>query len=404
MNKHFTNRKPFFYDVTLRDGNQALRKPWNLEEKEIIFHQLIKLGVDAIEVGFASASESDFKSCEHLAKIGTDNIVISSLSRAKKQEIEISWNAIRHAAKPRLHIVYPVSSFAIENMLKISNEQVIENVKEAVQYARKLAGDRGTVQFSGEHFGDCLDTVDFAIKVFQAAIDAGADVINLANTVERYRPMIFLDMIEQVVNSLAGNAIISVHTHNDLGMATATTVESFFKGVTQIETSLNGLGERAGNTNLFEVACALYNCGERVDLNMEEIFPTAKLVSKMSGIPIHEKAPLIGSDVFAHRSGIHQDGVNKTKHLKKSAYGAIDPSVIGREDGHRITFTSQSGGGAIKSILSEKGFYLSDREISDLQPILKKYSDEIGRELAISDVLEFASKFKKERTEGLVYS
>jgi 2-isopropylmalate synthase len=355
MNKHFTNRKPFFYDVTLRDGNQALRKPWNLEEKEIIFHQLVKLGVDAIEVGFASASESDFKSCEHLAKIATDNIVISSLSRAKKQEIEISWNAIRHAAKPRLHIVYPVSSFAIENMLKISNEQVIENVKEAVQYARKLAGDRGTVQFSGEHFGDCLDTVDFAIKVFQAAIDAGADVINLANTVERYRPMIFLDMIEQVVNSLAGNAIISVHTHNDLGMATATTVESFFKGVTQIETSLNGLGERAGNTNLFEVACALYNCGEKVDLNMEEIFPTAKLVSKMSGIPIHEKAPLIGSDVFAHRSGIHQDGVNKTKHLKKSAYGAIDPSVIGREDGHRITFTSQSGGGAIKSILSEKG-------------------------------------------------
>ena len=402
MNKHFTNRKPFFYDVTLRDGNQALRKPWNLEEKEIIFHQLIKLGVDAIEVGFASASESDFKSCEHLAKIGTDNIVISSLSRAKKQEIEISWNAIRHAAKPRLHIVYPVSSFAIENMLKISNEQVVANVKDAVQYARKLAGDRGTVQFSGEHFGDCLDTVDFAIKVFQAAIDAGADVINLANTVERYRPMIFLDMIEQVVNSLTGNAIISVHTHNDLGMATATTVESFFKGVTQIETSLNGLGERAGNTNLFEVACALYNCGEKVDLNMEEIFPTAKLVSKMSGIPIHEKAPLIGSDVFAHRSGIHQDGVNKTKHLKKSAYGAIDPSVIGREDGHRITFTSQSGGGAIKSILSEKGISFSDRDISELQPILKNYSDEIGRELTIADVLVFAEKFKLERNEEMV--
>ena len=388
MNKHFTNRKPFFYDVTLRDGNQALRKPWNLEEKEIIFHQLIKLGVDAIEVGFASASESDFKSCEHLAKIATNNIVISSLSRAKKQEIEISWNAIRHAAKPRLHIVYPVSSFAIENMLKISNEQVVANVKDAVQYARKLAGDRGTVQFSGEHFGDCLDTVDFAIKVFQAAIDAG---------VERYRPMIFLDMIEQVVNSLAGNAIISVHTHNDLGMATATTVESFFKGVTQIETSLNGLGERAGNTNLFEVACALYNCGEKVDLNMEEIFPTAKLVSKMSGIPIHEKAPLIGSDVFAHRSG-----VNKTKHLKKSAYGAIDPSVIGREDGHRITFTSQSGGGAIKSILSEKGISFSDRDISELQPILKNYSDEIGRELTIADVLVFAEKFKLERNEEMV--
>jgi 2-isopropylmalate synthase len=247
-----------------------------------------------------------------------------------------------------------------------------------------------------------VDTQEFAIEVFQAAIDSGANVINLANTVERYRPMIFLEMIEKVVKGLRGDITISVHTHNDLGMATATTVESYFKGVTQIETSLNGLGERAGNTNLFEVACALYNCGERVDLNMEEIFPTATLVSRMSGIPIHEKAPLIGSDVFAHRSGIHQDGVNKTKHLKKSAYGAIDPSVIGREDGHRITFTSQSGGGAIKSILSEKGISFSDRDISELQPILKNYSDEIGRELTIADVLVFAEKFKLERNEEMV--
>ena len=396
MSQNTTNRKPFFYDVTLRDGNQALRKPWNLSEKEIIFKQLVKLGVQAIEVGFASASESDFKACEHLAKIAPKDIVISSLSRAKKSEIEISWNAIKHAARPRIHIVYPVSSFAIEHMLKISNEKVIENVKEAVSFARSLAGSRGEVQFSGEHFGDCVDTQEFAIEVFQAAIDSGANVINLANTVERYRPMIFLEMIEKVVKGLHGNITISVHTHNDLGMATATTVESYFKGVTQIETSLNGLGERAGNTNLFEVACALYNCGEWVDLNMEEIYPTALIVSKMSGIPIHEKAPLIGSDVFAHRSGIHQDGVNKTKHLKKSAYGAIDPKVIGREDGHRITFTSQSGGGAIKSILSEKGVSFSEREINELQPILKKYSDEIGRELTISDVVYFAEKFKRD--------
>ncbi|MBP9886685.1 MAG: 2-isopropylmalate synthase [Leptospiraceae bacterium] len=390
-----TKRKPFFYDVTLRDGNQALRKPWNLAEKETIFRQLIKLGVQAVEVGFASASESDFKSCEHLAKIAPENVVISSLSRAKKHEIEISWNAIKHANKPRLHIVYPVSSFAIENMLKISNEQVITNVVEAVSYARELARNKGSVQFSGEHFGDCLDNIEFAIEVFQAAVNAGADVINLANTVERYRPMIFLDMIEKVVKSLTGNVVISVHTHNDLGMATATTVESFFKGVTQIETSLNGLGERAGNTNLFEVACALYNCGENVDLAMEEIYSTAILVSEMSGIPIHEKAPLIGSDVFAHRSGIHQDGVNKTKHLKKSAYGAIDPIVIGRKDGHRITFTSQSGGGAIKAILSQNGISISDSEISDLQPVLKKYSDEIGRELTDFDILEFVKELQK---------
>lgn len=239
---------PFFYDVTLRDGNQALRKPWNMQEKEIVFHQLVKMGVQGIEVGFASASESDFKSCEHLAKI--------------------------------------------------------------------------------------------------------------------------------------------VHTHNDLGMATATTVESYFKGVTQIETSLNGLGERAGNTNLYEVACALYNCGVEVDLNFFEIYSTATLVSQMSGIPIHEKSPLIGSDVFAHRSGIHQDGVSKTKHLKKSAYGAIDPLFIGRKEGHRITFTSQSGGGAIKAILFENGISISEEEVIQLQPFLKKYSDELGRDLIDADILE----------------
>ncbi|HMV43552.1 MAG TPA: LeuA family protein [Leptospiraceae bacterium] len=390
-----TTRKPFFYDVTLRDGNQALRKPWNLLEKEIIFKQLVKLGVNAIEVGFASASESDFNACEHLAKIAPENTVISSLSRAKNHEIDLSWAAIRHANQPRIHIVYPVSSFAIQNMLKISNEEVIQNVTKAVSYARTLAGTKGSVQFSGEHFGDCIDTVEFAIEVFKSAVKAGADVINLANTVERYRPMIFIQMIEEVVKELKDKAIISVHTHNDLGMATATTVESFFTGVTQIETSLNGLGERAGNTNLFEVACALYNCGESIDLNLNEIYPTAQLVAKMSGIPIHEKAPLIGSDVFSHRSGIHQDGVNKTKHLKKSAYGAIDPTLIGRTDGHRITFTSQSGGGAIKSILSANGIHFSDEDISSLQPILKKHSDEIGRELVEEEVVQFAKKIQK---------
>jgi 2-isopropylmalate synthase len=381
--------KPFFYDVTLRDGNQALKKSWDFFEKEIIFKQLIKLAVQGIEVGFASASEKDFKACEHLAKLAPDNIVISSLSRAVNKEIELSYKAIKHAKKYRLHIVFPVSEFAIKEILKISHKEVLEKVQSAVSYAKNLVGDLGEVQFSGEHFGDCIDSTDFAIEVFQKAIDAGADIINLPNTVERYRPKLFWDMIETVQKKINRKTKFSVHTHDDLGMATAVTVESYFLGIEQLETSLNGLGERAGNTNLFEVACALYNSGVDVDLNFSEIMNTANLISKMSGIAIHEKAPLIGSDVYSHRSGIHQDGVLKTQHLKKSAYGAIDPSFIGRVDGHNISITSQSGSGAIQSILKEAGIKISDSRMKEFQVEVKNYSDFLGHELTNEELIAF---------------
>jgi 2-isopropylmalate synthase len=369
--------KPFFYDVTLRDGNQALKRPWNVDEKVAIFRRIANLGVSGVEAGFASASETDFESCKLISKIASDSITISSLSRAVESEIEISWNAIKNAAKPRLHIVYPVSKFTIENMLKKSYDEVKQNVIRTVRYAKSLVGNKGTVQFSGEHFGDSMENIEFAVEVFKAAIDSGADVINLPNTVERYRPLLFVKMIADVVRELSNyDTIISIHTHNDLGMATATTVESYFVGATQLETALNGLGERAGNTNFYEVAVALHNCGIQTGINYEAFYDTANYIAKMSGIPIHEKAPLIGEDVFAHRSGIHQDGVAKTIHLEKNAYGAIQPSFIGRKDSHKISFTSQSGRGAIKHILSSKGIIFTDSMIDKLQKELKKVSEE----------------------------
>jgi 2-isopropylmalate synthase len=391
--------KPFFYDVTLRDGNQALRKSWDFSEKEIIFKQLVKLGVQGIEVGFASASDKDFKACEHLAKQAPSHIVISSLSRAVKREIELSYLAIKHAPKHRVHIVFPVSDFAIENILKISRRQVIQIVLDSVSYARKLVGKKGEVQFSGEHFGDCLHSVEFALEVFRTAVDSGADIINLPNTVERTRPKFFWDMAKEVIQKIQRETTFSVHTHNDLGMATAVTVESFFLGIKQLETSLNGLGERAGNTNIYEVAVALLNSGVEVDLNFSEIQNTANLISRMSNIPIHEKAPLIGSDVFAHRSGIHQDGVLKTQHLKKSAYGAIDPVLIGRNTGHSIEITSQSGSGAIKSILEKQGIFLEDEDLYRLQKDTKNYSDLIQKELNEEEMICFYREWSKQLVE-----
>ncbi|WP_406600502.1 2-isopropylmalate synthase LeuA2 [Leptospira sanjuanensis] len=390
---------PFFMDVTLRDGNQALRKPWNLDQKETIFKQLLKLGVQGIEVGFASSNDQEFEACSHLSSIAPDNVVISSLSRAVEKEIEISWKAIRHAPKPRLHIVYPISAFTIQNVLKLSPEKVLERISESVAYAKSLVGSSGEVQFSGEHFGDALENLDFAVEAFRTALNYGADVVNLPNTVERYRPWLFVSMVKAVTNALPEDTKISIHTHNDLGMATATTVESYFSGAVQLETALNGLGERAGNTNTYEVAIALHNCGVNVPLNFSAIYETSRLVSYLSEVPIYEKAPLIGEDVISHRSGIHQDGVAKTRHLQKGAYRAFDAGLIGRPEGDRIEFTSQSGRSAVFCILKDAGEDITLEQAGRLQPILKKISEESGRgELTLDEIQVEWNKMKAIRS------
>ncbi|WP_155716788.1 2-isopropylmalate synthase LeuA2 [Leptospira santarosai] len=387
---------PFFMDVTLRDGNQALRKPWNLDQKETIFKQLLKLGVQGIEVGFASSNSQEFETCSRLSSIAPDNVVISSLSRAVEKEIGISWKAIRHASKPRIHIVYPISDFTIRNVLKLSPEKVLERISESVSFAKSLVGSKGEVQFSGEHFGDSLENLDFAAEAFRTALNYGADIVNLPNTVERYRPWLFVSMVKAVANMLPENAKISVHTHNDLGMATATTVESYFSGAIQLETALNGLGERAGNTNTYEVAIALHNCGVDVPLNLSAIYETSRLVSYLSDIPIYEKAPLIGEDVISHRSGIHQDGVAKTRHLSKGAYRAFDATLIGRPEGDRIEFTNQSGRSAIFCILKDAGEDITLEQAEKLQPILKRISEDSGRgELTLNEIQLVWNKMKK---------
>ncbi len=382
-------RQPFFYDVTLRDGNQALRQPWNLAEKEKVFRQLLKLGVQGIEIGFAGASDMDFAACEHLAKAAPDDVVISSLARAVPRDIEKAWEAVKHAKQPRIHTFITTSKHNMEHVLRMSPAEVKQRAVDAIAKIRSLMGGRGSIQFSAEHFGDCADNMDFVLDVFHSVIEAGATVINLPNTVERYRPKIFVDMVEQVVKALPKHVTVAVHTHNDLGMATATTVESYFAGATQLECALNGLGERAGNTNMYEVACALYNCGENVPLKMDAIYETALSISEWAQVPLYEKAPLVGLDVVAHRSGIHQDGAAKTKGLEKGAYRAISGSLIGRKESDRLAFTSQSGKSAVFEIVRDLGLPISMEEAAVLQPVLKKMSEEsVKGELADEEILK----------------
>lgn len=386
-------KQPFFYDVTLRDGNQALAKPWNTQEKEKVFNQLLKLGVQGIEVGFAGASDMDFEACEYLAKRAPDDVVISGLARAITRDIDKVWEAIKFAPKPRIHTFLATSPLSMEHVLKMSPEKVKETAVAAVSHAVKVMGDRANVQFSAEHFGDCVDNMDFVIEVLNAVIEAGATTINLPNTVERYRPMLYVEMVEKVVKAVPEDIVVAVHCHNDLGMASAATVESYFKGAVQMETALNGLGERAGNTNMYEVAVALHNSGVDVPLHLDQIYETAILVEKWSGVPIAKKAPLIGIEAVAHRSGIHQDGASKTKKMKKGAYRPIDFGVIGREGNDVITFTSQSGKTAVYEMIRECGYAISLDEAAELQPTLKEISEKEG-ELDVNRVLEI---FRKER-------
>ena len=382
-----TERQPFFYDITLRDGNQSLKKPWNTNEKEIIFNHLVELGIQGVEVGFAAASEMDFEACSRLAQIAPDNVVISALARCVENDIIKAAESIKAAEKQRVHTFIAMSPFNMEYVLNKSPQEIRKQAIEGVTFARKIMGKKGEVQFSVEHFGDCHENIDFVIDTLKEVVKAGANVINLPNTVERVRPKKFVDLVEKVYNALPKDIIIAVHNHNDLGMATATTVESYFAGAIQLECALNGLGERAGNTNLYEVAIALHNSGINVPLNLEKIYETALIVSDMSNVKIYEKAALIGPEALAHRSGIHQDGAIKTKDMQKGAYRPIHPSLIGRKDDEKLGFTSQSGKTAIFEIITDAGYPITISEAQRIAPFAKAEAEKIG-ELSTRNVID----------------
>lgn len=384
------NRQPFFYDITLRDGNQSLKKPWNLKEKEFIFNKLVEFGVQAVEAGFPAASDMDFEAVKRLAEIAPNHLIISGLARAVEHDIKTAIDAIKICQKPRLHTFIAMSPFNMKYVLNKNPEQVRNTAIDAVKFAKEQmlkTGRNGEIQFSVEHFGDCMENLPFVIDTLKDVVKAGANVINLPNTVERTRVKTFVDMVEQVYNALPKDIMIAVHCHNDLGMATAATVESYFAGATQLECCLNGLGERAGNTNMYEVAIALHNSGVDVPLNLASIYELALVISDMSKVEIPEKAPLIGPEALAHRSGIHQDGAVKTKDMEKGAYRPIHPTLIGRKDDEKIGFTSQSGKTAVFEIITDAGYPITIQEAVRITPIVKEAAEKVG-ELPTRNIID----------------
>jgi len=377
--------QPVFCDTTLRDGNQSLKRPWNSQEKLMIFQQLLKLGLKVIEIGFPASSQMDFDSCRTLVQNAPSDVTLCVLARAVPEDIMLAAQALQNAHNPCIHIVMPMNPLGLQYILKKDLNEVTQTAIQAIKQAKFLLPPNGKIEFSVEHFGDCKDNLTDVIHVLTQAVQAGATLINLANTVERSHPMAFVDMVKQVKAAIDDTAELSVHCHNDLGMATATTVESFFAGATHMDTTLNGIGERCGNTNMFEVAVALYNSGINIPLQMQHFYQAAQLVAQLSGIPIWEKAPLMGRDCFIHRSGIHQDGATKTKALQKGQYMPFRPELIGRTDGETFGFTSQSGKAALQFLCQEVGISLSPEQAASLMPKAKHLAEKKG-ELSLTDV------------------
>jgi 2-isopropylmalate synthase len=346
------------FDSTLRDGEQAPGASLNREQKLEIARQLARLGVDVIEAGFAASSVGDFESVKEIAQ-KVKGPVICSLSRAKKEDIDASWNAVKYSDKPRIHIFISTSPIHMEKKLEKTPDEVLKMSVESVKYAKSFCND---VEFSCEDAG--RSELPFLYRIIEAVIDAGANVINIPDTVGYKMPGEHSSIIRDIVKNVPNiNKVeLSVHCHNDLGLATANSLTCIPEGVTQIECCMNGIGERAGNASLEEVVMAIetrkdfYNA--KTNINTKEIYKTSRLVSNLTGMIVQPNKAVVGSNAFAHESGIHQHGMLKDKRT----YEIMDADAVGIT-GSKLVLGKHSGRAAFVNQLKKLGFILSKDEI-----------------------------------------
>jgi len=346
------------FDTTLRDGEQSPGASMNTEEKIQIAKQLEKLGVDIIESGFAAASPGDFEAISRISEIVTKS-TICSLARAVEKDIKAAGEAIKNAKLKRIHTFIATSPIHMQYKLRMEPDEVIKRAVEAVEMAKEYADD---IEFSCEDAG--RSEMSFLKEIIDEAIKAGAKTINIPDTVGYRLPHEMGEMIKELKEFIGDRAIISVHCHNDLGLATANSLYSVLNGARQVECTINGLGERAGNAALEEVVMAIKTrCdifkGIDTNINTKEIYPTSRLVAAITGIEPQPNKAIVGRNAFAHESGIHQDGVLK----HKETYEIMRAEDIGFET-NRIVLGKHSGRHAFKERIKSLGFDLSDDEIN----------------------------------------
>ncbi|MDZ4169151.1 MAG: 2-isopropylmalate synthase [Coriobacteriia bacterium] len=348
----------FIFDTTLRDGEQSPGASMNAEEKLEIARQLVRLGVDVIEAGFPVSSPGDFDSVRRIGAEVGDAAIVCGLTRAVPKDIEVAADALKTAARPRIHTGIGVSESHLNDKLRISRETAVERAVAAVKHARKFVED---VEFYAEDAGRADPA--FLYHMVEQVIAAGATVVNIPDTTGYAYPEVFGTLIGGLMEHVAGieDVIVSVHCHNDLGLATANSLAGVKAGARQIECTINGLGERAGNTAMEEVVMALRMrrdvFGVDTNINTREITRASRLVAGITGIVVQPNKAVVGANAFAHSSGIHQDGVLK----ERSTYEIMDPADVGA-GGSAIVLTARSGRHALRHRIEALGLTVSDEE------------------------------------------
>jgi len=375
------NKNIIIFDTTLRDGEQSPGASMNTAEKIQIAQQLEKLRVDVIEAGFAAASPGDFDAIYQIAKT-INNSKICSLARAVDNDIKAAGEAIAAAKAKRIHTFIATSPIHMQYKLKMSPDEVIKRAVHAVQYARTFVDD---VEFSLEDAG--RSELPFMKEITQAVIEAGASTINLPDTVGYRLPQEIRYMVEQMVgfiDSISSYAIVSLHNHNDLGLAVANTLAGIEAGARQVECTINGLGERAGNAAMEEIVMTLKTRqdlfpGITTNINTKEIFLASKMVANITGIEPQPNKAIVGKNAFAHESGIHQDGVLK----HQETYEIMKPEDIGIEKNNSIVLGKHSGRAAFKDTISRLGF--SDLGIDELNIAFERFKLICDKKKEITD-------------------
>ncbi len=361
-------RKIAIFDTTLRDGEQSPGASMNSEEKLVITRQLLRLNVDVIEAGFPVSSPGDFKSVQSIAAEVGDRAVVCALTRAVEKDIDSAARALADCARPRIHTGIGVSHSHIYDKLRTTPEKILERAVAAVKYAKKYVED---VEFYAEDAG--RSDYEFLAKVCQAVIEAGATVVNIPDT-----------------------TTFSVHCHNDLGMATALSLAGVANGATQIECTINGLGERAGNTAMEEVVMAMKMHGDELDahtdVNTREFVRASRLVSSITGFVVQPNKAIVGANAFAHSSGIHQDGVIKAR----DTYEIIDPTEVGAGQSS-IVLSARSGRAALRHRLEALGYHIEGQAFEDLHTAFLDLADK-KKEVYDEDLESLVGEHDRNRT------
>jgi 2-isopropylmalate synthase len=385
MTKEANVDRVFIFDTTLRDGEQSPGFHLDANSKLTIARQLEKLGVDVIEAGFPISSPGDFESCRRIAR-EIRGTTVTAVARAVKEDIDAVWAAIKEAETPQIHIVLSVSDVHIERKLGMTRAQVLKRGAEMVAYARSLC-DR--VEYSPEDAGRA--DLDYLVETVETMIAAGATVINIPDTTGYCLPSEFGGIMRRVIADARGseNALFSVHCHNDLGLAVANTMAAIEAGARRVECTINGIGERAGNTSLEEIVMLLAvrqgTLGLECGVDTKEITKTSRLVAELTGNPVQPNKAVVGANAFAHASGIHQDGVLKDR----LNYEIMKPEDVGLDDS-RIVLTARSGRHAFHHRLGLLGIKLADGEAEAAWQQFLKIAD-TKREVTDDDLRKIAA-------------